>query len=458
MRQLRRLKVLFLCAFTITVTGLFVSPTQAYGGDDLWNALVGGDPDLYVRYRYEFVNDDANPLNAHANTVRTALGYRTGSFHGFKAYWQLEDVRTLGAGKFNNTIPGDETTRPRPVVADPDNTEVNQAYLSYHGIQDTTLKLGRQQIIDRTTSTDLLLTELAAHRFIGNVVWRQNFQTFDAFQIQNEFLPNTNLRYAFLWNVNRIFSERHPNPRLSNTPMKGHLLNIKSEGVNLGGFKTNLEGYAYLLNNELSNSAGGGGPFTKNDSTKTFGGRIYGAQPVSPNFDILYEGEYANQSSFADGAGNNADYFHINGGFQIKPGASYLNRLIALANFEVLDSNNGGYGFQTQLATAHAFQGWADQFLVTPDAGIRDLYWLLKGKGIFGANFRMHYHRFNADEGGFTYGREFDFQVSYPLFNHYTFALKSAHYFADDGVQNVGRLGPAGRDTTKFWAFVTTKF
>ena len=46
-------------------------------------ALTGGKVSLDVRYRYEFVDQD-NPLDqAHASTVRTRLGYRTGDFKGF---------------------------------------------------------------------------------------------------------------------------------------------------------------------------------------------------------------------------------------------------------------------------------------------------------------------------------------------------------------------------------------
>jgi hypothetical protein len=35
--------------------------------------------------------------------------------------------------------------------------------------------------------------------------------------------------------------------------------------------------------------------------------------------------------------------------------------------YELLGSDNGEYGFATPLATLHKFNGWADQFLGTPD-------------------------------------------------------------------------------------------
>ena len=38
------------------------------------------------------------------------------------------------------------------------------------------------------------------------------------------------------------------------------------------------------------------------------------------------------------------------------------------------DNGSGNRAFQTPLATKHAFQGWADQFLTTPADGIEDAY------------------------------------------------------------------------------------
>ena len=48
--------------------------------DDLWRALSGGKPDLYLRYRFENVDDGQTPKlsDAYANTLRSALGYCTG--------------------------------------------------------------------------------------------------------------------------------------------------------------------------------------------------------------------------------------------------------------------------------------------------------------------------------------------------------------------------------------------
>ena len=52
--------------------------------------------------------------DVYANTLRTALGYSTGLFHGLGAYLQLEDVRALGDDTFNDGgANGDRQSRGR---------------------------------------------------------------------------------------------------------------------------------------------------------------------------------------------------------------------------------------------------------------------------------------------------------------------------------------------------------
>ena len=77
--------------------------------------------------------------------------------------------------KFNNTV---NRKTQYPVVADPEATEVNQAYLIYGGIPDTRLQAGRRAI------------KLDNQRFVGNVGFRQNEQTFDSATIANSTLTD----------------------------------------------------------------------------------------------------------------------------------------------------------------------------------------------------------------------------------------------------------------------------
>jgi hypothetical protein len=71
---------------------------------------------------------------------------------------------------------------------------------------------------------------------------------------------------------------------------------------------------------------------------------------------------------------------------------------------------NGARSLQTPLATLHAFNGWADKFVVTPAGGLEDRYFGAGGKFGRGSyagklNWAVAWHNYSADIGG-NYGRE----------------------------------------------------
>src|SRR5574340_371966 len=149
----------------------------ALAADTLTDALTGGKASGNLQYRYEDVRNGAAAANtATAHTVRLRLGYETATFNGFGAMVEAESVKDLGNKKYNGLNPVNGTYAQ---ILDPEVTEINQAYLSYSGIANTTVKWGRQRI------------KLDNDRFIGNVGWRQNEQTFDAFTVVNKSLPST---------------------------------------------------------------------------------------------------------------------------------------------------------------------------------------------------------------------------------------------------------------------------
>ena len=65
----------------------------------------------------------------------------------------------------------------------------------------TTATFGRQRII------------LDDHRFVGNVGWRQNEQTFDSLRVVNKSLANTTFDLAYVTQVNRVFGKESPQGR-----------------------------------------------------------------------------------------------------------------------------------------------------------------------------------------------------------------------------------------------------
>jgi hypothetical protein len=97
----------------------------------------------------------------------------------------------------------------------------------------------------------------------------------------------------------------------------------------------------------------------------------------------------------------------------------------------------------------HAFNGWADKFLATPNAGIDDSYASAKyaaGKW----KFMGVYHDFAEQTGNGSFGTELDISAAYKLSSRYGLLLKSAFFSADSGA--------AMTDTDKFWIKLTANY
>ena len=410
----------------LLLVGVFLpaSAGTAHAADTLPEALTTGKVSLQLRYRYEGVDQEGFAEKAYASTLRTQLGYTTGDWHGLDGLLQFEDVHVIGNERYNSTING---LTQYPVVADPASTEINQAYLSYKGLPDTTLKYGRQVIIYDN------------HRFIGNVGWRQNEQTYDAFSLVNTSLPSATISYAHVTNANRIFSELHPTQ--SDLRMDGDLINIAYKGFKAG----TLVGYGYLLEYLPAQ------PFLPSASNASLGLRFDGGYPVG-TIKLLYTAEYAQQSDYADGADIvDADYTYAMLGMAV---ANVQFKL----NYEIL-GGDGVYGFATPLATLHAFNGWADKFLTTPKDGIRDAF-VSVGGAVLGTNLLAVYHLYSSDNLSYQYGTEWDAQASKKLGKLLTLTAKYAAYNGDDNTQNVARNTSAAlaRDIDKFWLQAEVQF
>jgi len=140
------------------------------------------------RYRYEGVDQDGFNNDANANTVRSRLSWSSGKINNFSAKLEFDDVRTIADDDYNSTANGNGSY---PVVADPEGTELNQAYIQYKN-NGLTATVGRQRI------------NLDDQRFIGGVGWRQNEQTYDAVRLAYQG-KKTHIDYSYISNVNRIF-------------------------------------------------------------------------------------------------------------------------------------------------------------------------------------------------------------------------------------------------------------
>lgn len=414
----------FLLLTSIGSAFLFLS-LPAKAGDTLESLIKEGDFFGEVRYRYEFVDQDGPvPVtdNAKAGTIRTNIGFKTGKYQDFQALLEAQIVQNMGANNFNDTVNGKTSF---PIVADPDNEEINQAWLSWSGIDGAEIKLGRQGI------------NLDNQRFIGTVDWRQNDQTFDSVVFNYSGIEKANLSYGYIANVNRIFGDDHT---LGDLDSSSHFINA-SYGFT-EWFK--ITGYGYWLEFDRLPAR----------SSETYGLRATGKTLITENWSFAYEAEAATQSDRGNNmASYDEEYYHI------APSVSGHGFTFG-AGYEVL-GGDGANAFQTPLATLHKFNGWADKFLDTPAAGLEDAYvsasYKVTGlnKAVDGTTLTAVYHDFNGDENG-DFGSEFDASVgkSFELpkelpFEKFNILVKYADYNAEDAPFT---------DTQKFWLQVGVNF
>ncbi len=186
--------------------------------------------------------------NANASTLRTRLVYKSGEWRDLFITVNMDDVRTLLVNDYNSTRNGQTQY---PIVADPKGTDLNLASITYTGLEDGDIVLGRQRIIRDNA------------RFVGNVGWRQNEQTYDSASIDYKFLEKGEVFYAYVDRVKRIFGPNDgPAPTQGSFSSNSNLFDARYEFTPL----LNLSGYAYLL--DFGNAA--------NLSSQTLGLRLTG--------------------------------------------------------------------------------------------------------------------------------------------------------------------------------------
>ncbi len=136
-----------------------------------------------------------------------------------------------------------------------------------------------------------------------------------------------------------------------------------------------------------------------------------------------------------------ADYYVLEAGLGIKAGSLSLG-------YEVLGNNHNG-GFKTPLATLHAFNGWADLFLTTPAAGLRDSYVKLSVNLPAAFTLLAFYHQFDLDRTGADVGYETDVQLSRKFGKQVTAMAKAADFRSEHA---------AYPDVRKIWVQVEFAF
>jgi hypothetical protein len=394
------------------------------------DAVAAGHLLLEVRARYEAVDQKKTAVltrDAEAYTVRTRLGWETGAWHNLKGLVEFEDVRLIGPEHYAVNVPG-ATTAPLngankakyPLINDPKVTELNRLQLTWTPNAAFSATVGRQRIL------------IDDQRFIGNVGWRQDEQTFDALRLDGAW-GRFKGTYVYVNRVNRVLGE------LRDWDSDSHLANLTWSPAE----QLRLEGFVYALDFENS----------RPNTSLTRGVKASGKTWLGL-YQLAYNATWARQS----------DYHHATSKYDLDywgaDVAGTFDIYTAKVSYESLEGN-GTRGFTTPLATTHAFQGWADAFVQPLGGnkgfvdGLKDFNVTLNVKPrfkrtyFFNSDILVRYHLFEDQRTGASLGSEWDAQIQAAITPKLTAALKYADFERDNSVPIGTATPPPSR--TKVW-------
>ncbi|WP_159016634.1 alginate export family protein [Cognatiluteimonas profundi] len=388
------------------ILALFALPASAAATEAAATPAPAAAPwqfEWNARLRHEDVDDDAFDLGARATTLRLRAGLRMHLGDGFEALVEGEGVASAG-DEYNSGANGRTT---RPAITDPEGAELNQAWIGWKNDR-IGATLGRQRLL------------FDNQRWIGNSGWRQNEQTFDALSMQWKPTAAITARYAFIDRVHRVSGDHALDPLARERDLSTQVFNLAMKHG-----AQQWVGYAYLHDDRDLATA----------STSTYGLRWSGAR--------LHDGsgwgwtlESARQRDFAD---NPLAFSHA---YWLLEPTFASHGITWRAGWEHL-GGNGTHALQAPLATLHAFNGWADKFLVTPPGGLDDRY--IGAGGAFGrgskCSWLASWHDFRAATDGDRYGSEWNASLAFPVGASLTGLVKLADYRSDG----------FARDTRKLW-------
>jgi len=405
------LSVLFLISYSAHAQEAKTT-TENSSPSSVLDFVKKGKPILDVRYLHESVTQKGIPNQADANTIRTRVGYETAKISNFSALVEIENIKGIGAENYNDTI--NKRTN-YPTVSDPEVTMLNRLHVDYSGIEKTNIRLGRQII------------SLDNQRFLGGIAWRQNDQTMDAASVNTKLLKNTEIFYAHVTRVNRVFGTRSKVGTWNDNNI--NLTNIAHNFMQ--GVK--LIAYNYLL--DISDNTA--------FSSNTSGLRLELKHKFDDKLSTAANLEYAYQKDYA----HNPKKFGFNY-YMVEPSVTFGQWTLKAMHESI--EGDGKTAMQFVLGTNHAFNGWVDKFLTTPVNGLVDhnvtLQYVVKSdnKWIDGTKTFIRYHQFRAQKNNpiMDYGRETNFFIEKSFKNNVTVGLQSGYYKAKGLYTNTSKIMP----------------
>jgi hypothetical protein len=394
---------------------MLLAPLSALAADPppahpLSRAVREGSVSLDLRYRFESVEQEDFDERARASLLRSRVQLESARVGGVSAFLEVDNVSAIGVDDYNSTENGKVEF---PTIADPEGTNVNQAWLEF-AARNLNATLGRQRIL------------LDNMRIIGSKPWRNNEQTYDGLRLRWQAMPALAFDGSYVNQVNRIFG-----PDDGANPARWHGDNFFLHATYGLAQDQELVAFAYLLDVDAQSGYTAGQ--TVNNSSDSFG--------------LEYRGEFSEVKLRAavvtqtDAAASELDY---RAPYYVVEVTAPLAGVRFTASHEVLGSDNDS-GFDTPLANGHRHNGWADMFLSTPGDGLRDTSLSVEGKvGALGLTAR--YHDFRAEASSVDFGSELDLQAHWEVSERLTATLKAAVFDS----KSADRYA----DTTKAWVIL----
>lgn len=282
----------------------------------------------------------------------------------------------------------------KPLIPDAGGLDANQAYLAIK-LDSLSFKLGRQQI------------NWDDQRFIGGNGFWQNEQTFDALLANIKLFSNSQVSYAYIGNVNRIFGDDADKQVSSNGGAYG--ADAASRPVNLLGdhkhhthiARLNINEwdysewvvYGYVMDNitaprSSNNTVGAHYTFTYKMDAIKYRLKLESAlqkQPELSNSPLL-------------------PYYLLDASLGI-------NRFDVIARYEIV-SRKENANFIMPLGSSHDFQGASSQIQNFMGQGLKDASLGLTWRAT-PFKIETQYHRFNAYTSNEYLGQELDITLSY---------------------------------------------
>lgn len=360
-------------------------------------------PTIDIRARYEF-GDTAGLDASQAFTLRERLGLKTTAWHGFSAFIEGEFSQAAIDDYHGGALGATPFDPAKTPIFDPETNELNQLYLQYAGYESI-VKIGRQRLIYDNAA------------FIGNVGWRQNEQTFDALSFNNKSIQDLTLNLAYIDQVNRIFGSNADNQTANRQDVSSEIYLLNSSYTGLKGLT--LGGYAYLMSFD--------GPAVEGLDNQT-----YGITTKTDLLGISLYGEIAYQTDAGPTNDTEALYAHFSA-------AKTLGTHTFTAGVEFLDA-----GFQTPLATVHAFNGFADAFIgqrITGTHGGLTNPYLSHSLPIFwGMKWTNTLHAFGDNSLSTDRGWEIDSVLVKKFNDQFTAISKLAHFESEGALPTTTRF------------------